>query len=94
MCIPRYNWKAPFLERCRPEHLPELQLQRFGHNPTTGGQDTAGNGHDQLITLKNVDLTGRLTDQNVLINNLIASGKQVIDQQVIPESPLTGLFTG
>jgi len=39
-----------------------------------------GNGFDQQITLENVDLTGGMTDQNAIINSLIAQGKLVVDQ--------------
>jgi len=52
---------------------------------TTGDLQSAGTpggvvtGFDQVITLENVDLTGGMTDQNQIINNLITQGKLLVD---------------
>jgi len=46
---------------------------------TTGGLQSDGSGFDQKITLENVDLTGGITDQNQIINDLILAGRLVID---------------
>jgi len=46
---------------------------------STGGLDTSGGGYDQLITLQGVDLINGETDQNVIINALLAQGRLVVD---------------
>jgi len=46
---------------------------------TSGNLATDGSGFDQMITLEGVDLTGGVSDQNQLIDDLIAAGKLVVD---------------
>gem|GEM_PF-1594458 len=46
---------------------------------STGNLQTDGTGFDQVITLEGVDLTGGLTDQHQIINDLIQAGKLKVD---------------
>ncbi|MEG1103112.1 MAG: type I secretion C-terminal target domain-containing protein, partial [Comamonas sp.] len=47
---------------------------------TTGVLGANGSGFDQQITLENVNLVNGVTDQNQIINNLIAQGKLDVNQ--------------
>jgi len=47
---------------------------------STGTLLADGTGFDQMIRLENVDLMAGVTDQNQIINNLIAAGKLLVDQ--------------